>query len=286
MDEWTEAAQEAEAQGIVAAAGALLTLASGLRGISDPRQMGRQVARLLPAIFGVERCALVLSGPWAIDAVETITGSLETQPGAVFAPHRLAACQRAIQEQRRTVVLTSADDGADGGASSLLVIPFLSGDELLGFWAVEFPSGARQPDVRQVALADAMTRQVALALEDVTVTEREREAARLQGAIETARGLAHELSHPLSIVTGEAEILQRLAAPTTPIGEMSAHLGLLLEAARHLAERIRRVQRIVRLETRHAPGVGPYIDVDRSCSTDWIVLEPGPAPAETSSRGS
>lgn len=288
--ERSQAAQEAEAQGIAAAAAALLTLAGELRGMREREQIGRAVARLLPALFGADRCALVLRTSGGGDVVSSADELAEPDGLPALDPSLLAE-RAVVEEPERAVVLTDVDAATGLGGRSRLVIPFRAGDELLGSWTLEFTNAVR-PDARQVALGDAVSRFVALALESAGLAEREHATARLQGAIETARGLAHELSHPLSIVAGEAEILQRMTAPSTPIADVSPHLSRLLEASRRLAERIQRVQRIVRVEVRETAGVGPYIDLERSCQPEWVSLgteaeaDADPRTGATGRRGS
>jgi GAF domain-containing protein len=111
----------------------------------------------------------------------------------------------------------------------------------------------------------------ALAIENARLLQQGREAARLEGAVETARGLAHELNHPLAIIVGQAEILRLLTDPATPLGQIEPKLIEIVEASQLLADKIRRLQRIVRVETNEMPGIGRYIDLDRSSAIDGAI---------------
>ena len=67
-------------------------------------------------------------------------------------------------------------------------------------------------------------------------------------------------------VVGHAEILRRMTDSARPLCEVYESLEQIAQAADALTERILLLQRIVRMETRELPGVGRYIDLQRSAS--------------------
>ena len=99
--------------------------------------------------------------------------------------------------------------------------------------------------------------------------------ARLDGALLIARTVAHQLNNALSPIVGFAELL---AADTRVASDprLSAFVEHIREAARDAAEKVERLQRIVRLEEVGAvPGSGMSV-LDLTKSTDGAGGEAGP----------
>jgi hypothetical protein len=82
--------------------------------------------------------------------------------------------------------------------------------------------------------------------------------ARLEGAIKTARVVAHELNNKLSLITGYGELLVETAD-----GDVSRVASVMLEAAFDSADIVDRLQRLIRFEEVGTP-VGPMLDLGRS----------------------
>jgi GAF domain-containing protein len=81
--------------------------------------------------------------------------------------------------------------------------------------------------------------------------------AQLDGAIKTARRVAHELNNALTFVAGYGELLPALV----PAGDASEMASEMAQAALEAAEIVHRLQRIVRFEERESP-VGPMLDLE------------------------
>lgn len=94
-----------------------------------------------------------------------------------------------------------------------------------------------------------------------------KERARLEGALLVARTVAHEINNALSPIVGYSELLAlnpKIAGEPT----LAAYAQLILHAGEQVAQKIQRLQRIVRLE--EATDVfgpsQPVLDLDRSTS--------------------
>jgi GAF domain-containing protein len=158
-------------------------------------------------------------------------------------------------------------DAVKAGVRAVVAVPLQLADQPIGTLTVSDQNPARGFGPHDVAVLELLAGHAALAIERARLLQREREAARLQGAIETARGLAHELNQPLAVVMGHAEILRRMTDSARPLCEVYESLDQIAQAANALTERILLLQRIVRMETRELPGVGRYIDLQRSTSS-------------------
>jgi PAS domain S-box-containing protein len=80
--------------------------------------------------------------------------------------------------------------------------------------------------------------------------------ARLDGAIKTARLLAHEINNQLALLVGYGTLLTGRVE-----GELGETLATMVGAAEHIAELVHRLQGIVRFEERDLGG-GPMLDLD------------------------
>lgn len=115
---------------------------------------------------------------------------------------------------------------------------------------------------------DQVTGRIAI-LRDVTeqrrlqaeLVERTRRAARAEGAILSARGMAHEISQPLTMLMGYADLL--LETPVLP-ADVRARLEKILAAAEEVAEKVRQLHATVRLEVRQFGDLAPHLDLKRS----------------------
>lgn len=109
---------------------------------------------------------------------------------------------------------------------------------------------------------------VSHALDLTTRVELENERAtraRLDGALLVARTVAHEINNALVPVVGFTELLSlRPAVKMDPVARR--YLTLMEEAAASMTEKVRRLQRIIRLEetTEHLGPDQPILDIARS----------------------
>lgn len=92
--------------------------------------------------------------------------------------------------------------------------------------------------------------------------EAERRAARLEGAVRTARAAAHEFAQPLAIIVGQIELLRLGGLPLLP--EVVESLDDLDAASQRLVDTLQAFQRVVRYEEAcHGPGL-EHLDLRRS----------------------
>lgn len=84
------------------------------------------------------------------------------------------------------------------------------------------------------------------------------ERARLDGAVKTARRVAHELNNQLTPVAGYGEIVAQMAE-----GEMAELVGRMAQAARAAGETLHQLQRIIRFEEVEFGGA-VMLDLDRA----------------------
>jgi hypothetical protein len=85
------------------------------------------------------------------------------------------------------------------------------------------------------------------------------EQARLDGAIKTARLVAHELNNQLSLLTGYGELLADDGE-----GETAEFARGIVRGARASAETIARLQRIIRFEEIDGGADYPMLDLEAS----------------------
>jgi nitrogen-specific signal transduction histidine kinase len=80
--------------------------------------------------------------------------------------------------------------------------------------------------------------------------------ARLDGAVKTARLLAHEINNQLALLVGYGTLLTGRVD-----GDLGDTIATMVGAAEHIAELVHRLQGIVRFEERDFGG-GPMLDLD------------------------
>lgn len=119
---------------------------------------------------------------------------------------------------------------------------------------------------------DQVTGRIAI-LRDVTeqrrlqadLVERTRRAARAEGAILSARGMAHEISQPLTMLMGYADLL--METPGLP-AETRASLEKILAATEEVAAKVQQLHATVRLEVRQFGDLAPHLDLKSSSESE------------------
>lgn len=96
---------------------------------------------------------------------------------------------------------------------------------------------------------------------EAELLERTRQVARAEGAMLTARGMAHEINQPLAVLIGTADLLldQPNLAP-----ELAEKLEALIAAAEQVAKKVRQLNTVVRVEIQQLGDLPPYLDLKRS----------------------
>ena len=197
-----------------------------------------------------------------------IIGQVSHDPSLAFEAFRRNAPQVANDYQNDP---RADPDGVRSGVVAAIAVPLSLQGRSIGALIVSDRASSGRFNDDDIHVLGLLANHAALAIENARLLQQVREAARLEGAVETARGLAHELNHPLAIIVGQAEILRLLTDPTTPISQIEPKLIEIVEASQLLADKIRRLQRIVRVETNEMPGIGRYIDLDRSSANDYAI---------------
>ena len=146
--------------------------------------------------------------------------------------------------------------------ASALYAPLIAADEPFGLLFAAWLE-PRRPDPELLALADALARCAAVAVHTARLlaesqrasAELERlvatvaDAARLDGAIKTARLVAHELNNQLSPIRGYSEVLTEMLE-----GEPGMLAERILRGAEASAATVARLQRIIRFEETETAG--------------------------------
>jgi PAS domain S-box-containing protein len=124
----------------------------------------------------------------------------------------------------------------------------------------------RHFELRMSVLGDKKGAQIGriLIFQDITDRKRAhdalRESERLQGALEMAGAVCHDLSQPVMALLGYAELIQRGVSTDDPIYSRTIKMG---EQAKRLKETTHRLMRITRYETRQYLG-NRIIDIEKS----------------------
>jgi len=116
-----------------------------------------------------------------------------------------------------------------------------------------------------LALAEALAALAGGAIERTRLAAERTERARLDAALLVARTVAHEINNALSPITGYAELLS--ASPTVAAHDATAsYARRILWASVEVAEKVKQLQRIIRLEKADLPSSAdmPVLDLERS----------------------
>jgi GAF domain-containing protein len=146
--------------------------------------------------------------------------------------------------------------------ASALYAPLIAAEEPFGVLFAAWLK-PRRPDRDLLALADALARCAAVAVHTARLraeaehasAELERlvatvaDAARLDGAIKTARLVAHELNNQLAPIRGYSEVLTEMLE-----GEPAMLAERILRGAEASAATVARLQRIIRFEETETAG--------------------------------
>jgi len=119
-----------------------------------------------------------------------------------------------------------------------------------------------EADVPAIAL---LGRHAGGALSLLRLRSRGQDRVRLDAALLVSRAVAHEINNALSPIIGGADLLGTVPAVASDPAA-SAYLKMIVDAAGDVASKVRRLQRIVRVEQTEAllgPG-RPVLDLERS----------------------
>ncbi len=163
-----------------------------------------QVARLVPALTGVDRCAILLRDAQGDFRVRTVYATDETLAGVyaglILAPGELELLDNACRLGQPLVVddVTNnpripADWQARFGSRTLLVMPLIAADEPIGAMLVDDVCNTHVFSPRRVRILSGIANQAAVAIENYRLQEREAERASLARELELAHGIQSKL---------------------------------------------------------------------------------------------
>lgn len=163
-----------------------------------------QVVRLVPLLAGVDRCAVLLRDPVTHDyAVAKEYPGRDTQGGSAGLQLRPGDFPL-LDESVRTQRVQRADDAKAShlvptawreriGGRSLVILPLVAQDDVLGALLVGDVGGDQQVSSRHEDILVGMAQQVALALENFRLQAQERERLRLSEELQIARRIQASL---------------------------------------------------------------------------------------------
>ncbi|HEV8637059.1 MAG TPA: GAF domain-containing protein [Chloroflexota bacterium] len=152
-----------------------------------------------------------------------------------------------------------APTGLGGRSGAVLAGPLRCDDDVLGVLYANFDR-PRRFDARARRLIEILGGYAATAVRNSRLIE----AARLDGAIKTAQAAAHELSQPLAVVVGYAELIQDCVEPE----DVRRYASLVNRAALDAAARLDKFRNVVRFVELQFGDLDPILDLDRSAATD------------------
>ena len=206
-----------------------------------------QVARLAPAVTGVDRCAVLLrhdDGNFYVRTVHALRDGLaDAYQGVVIHPDDLPLLDDACRLGQPLVV----DDVCSKpsrvpeawqtrfGSCTMLVVPLLVADEVIGALVADDVEAPRMFSERRVRILSGIASQAAVAIENARLQAQEAESARFSRELELARDIQRSLlPHEAPIVPGY-QIAHRWQAAQEVGGDLidfaplrSGNLGMVI----------------------------------------------------------
>ena len=172
--------------------------------------------------------------------------------------------EAALHADAATAVEDAANDpltahGRGDRAVAVLAAPLRCDGEVLGVLYASFDR-PRRFDARRRRVIEVLSGYAATAVRNA----RRLDAARLDAAIKTAQAAAHELSQPLAVVVGYAELIQDCTEPE----DMRRYASLVNRAALDAAARLDKFRSIIRYVELQFGDLEPILDLDRSAASD------------------
>jgi GAF domain-containing protein len=204
----------------------------------------------------------------AADCVASAADAVSTCPADQSCEARCYALRRSAQV---TVADTSRDfycalEPPDGLWPAYVCLPLfaprVSGPErLVGVASVKFPSPMALP-TEPLAQLRAVGERAALALSHLRLVHAIHAQGQSEGAVRAARAVAHELSQPLTLLLGHAELLLSRVSPAS--GELAEIVGGITSAADRVADLISQFTRVsTYAEHSYGPGL-EMLDLKRA----------------------
>ncbi|MHB8620398.1 MAG: sensor histidine kinase [Chloroflexota bacterium] len=214
----------------------------------------KQAASGLANAVGIPNCTIYLYDPeaesltarhWVGHGPDQAAGPAVIPAGANPFLHDVLAKRRAIVVADAATAATAATDRACApemavlhGAKSLLGVPFLARDRVLGLATLATYKRPYQFRPAQVTLAMSMATSVALAIENALLYERGREMSIAEERNRLAREIHDTLAQGLTGIVLQLEAAEQVMPPGTP--EALAHLNKARTLARDSLQEARR----------------------------------------------
>jgi hypothetical protein len=265
-------------------AGATVTSGAGLRQDDDPRAWLASVLRLTRRLalepdpdallreLLAEAVALLDGAGGAVgrwDAGRKVMVTLHsTMPGLERLDHVPAGVGvGGLAAQRRRPAIINDYQSASGalpsavaaGIQAAIAAPVMNEGHLLGAVTVVTTTPGRSFTAQHAELLEVLAGIASAAAAGV-------ERSRLDGALLVARTATHEVNNALTPVLGNLELLA-LTSAVARDPDAADFVAKIRTAARHLGERVSRLQRIVRVSVAPESPLGPdrpFLDLDRS----------------------
>ncbi|MGH2461870.1 MAG: GAF domain-containing protein [Chloroflexota bacterium] len=149
----------------------------------------------------------------------------------------------------------------DGDSRTFVAMPIRYQDQILGVLYVDWHE-RRKVSSGDLRLVETLATYGAVAVQNARLLEEAVEAARFDGVLLAARTVAHEINNDLALVMGMAEIAQMQArAGHQPD---PAILDDVIHGAQRIANHVRQLQGVVRVEQRHVQNLPPLLDLEQS----------------------
>jgi len=237
----------------------------------------RGTVSLLGSRHGVARVVDPDTGEWIVEMKLTQEGGLDIarRPGpplpGTYGEALLGGAPPVLVRDYAGVELSGyahRNGVLKDGFHSAVHVPIIAGGRPTGILSVNHPEPGFFGPV-DLALAGALAARAGDAVERARMqaigSQMEEDRARLDGALLVARTVAHEVNNALAPVLGYAELLGLRPDLAADPAAMS-HLQAIMDGASLAAEKIRRLQQIIRLEERDSVlgADRPLLDLERS----------------------
>lgn len=149
----------------------------------------------------------------------------------------------------------------NGDSRTFVAMPIRYQDQTLGVLYINWRE-RRKVGSRDLRLVETLATYGAIAVQNARLHEEAVEAARFDGVLLAARTVAHEINNDLALVMGMAEIAQ-MQARAGQLPDLAILDDVILGAQR-IANHVRQLQGVVRVEQRHLRGLPPLLDLNQS----------------------
>lgn len=182
----------------------LLQVAEAIRRLQPVDMTLEQVARLVPALTGVDRCSALLlntDGEYHVRTVHALRpGLVDAYQDVILRPGDLPLLDDACRSGQPLVVNDTAGNPRVPdvwrerfGSRTILVVPLLVADEAIGALLADDVDATHMFSPRRVRIVSGIANQAAIAIENARLQAQEAERARLGRELELAQDIQRKL---------------------------------------------------------------------------------------------